>query len=78
MELSDHLSIIIVYNKIFSAQPLHPDKISYRIMYKFSLNNLYQSVNVDNLVEILIDNDVNKSVELLQNKFIKIIISIVP
>ena len=71
MELSDHLSIFIIHNNIFSVQPLLPEKkISYRIVNEFSLNSLYQSVNTDNLDEILIVNNVNKLTELLHNKII--------
>ena len=61
-----------MHNNIFSVQLLLPDKISYRIINELSLNNLYQSVNMENLDEILIENNVNKSIELLYNKISKI------
>ena len=71
MELSDHLPIYIIYNNIFAIQPLCPEKITYRIINESSLNNLYQSFNMDNLEEILVENNINKSIELLHNKILK-------
>ena len=38
---------------------------------EFSHNNLYQSVDMDNLDEILIENNVNKCNELLRDKIPK-------
>ena len=60
MELPDHLPIYIIYiyksyMTIFSHSNLNfREKIFYKIIIEFSLNNLYQSVNMDNLEYILI------------------------
>ena len=56
------------YNIIFAVEPPLPYKTSCIVFNEFSLNNLYYSVNVDNLDDILVENNINKSIELLHSK----------
>ena len=69
-DITDHLPIFIVYRKFFSSSVQLPQKISFRIINETSLVNLCRGLNCENLSELIYENDLDKSIELLNEKIL--------
>ena len=69
-DISDHLPIFIVYRNFFANNVQLPQKISFRIINETSLINLCHGLNRENLTELVNENDIDKSIKLLNEKIL--------
>ena len=69
-DISDHLPIFIIYQNYYNSNIVNRDKISYRLVNEFTLNNLGVAINNANLHNYNIEN-IDDSVEHLHGTILE-------